>query len=131
MNLLRHFTRWLRRKAAPSYLPAANPAPSLDTYRRHRVPTANDLLNELRNTAWACASINAAVCASFPPRLFVVNGPDQPPLHLRTRSLDLRTQRRLLAHAHSSASAIEEVVDHPLLTLLRQVNPIHNSFDLW
>ena len=22
-------------------------------------------------------------------------------------------------------------MDHPLLTLLAQVNPIHNSFDLW
>ena len=26
---------------------------------------------------------------------------------------------------------IEEVFDHPLLTLLQQVNPIHNQFDLW
>jgi HK97 family phage portal protein len=26
---------------------------------------------------------------------------------------------------------VEEVVEHPLLTLLRQVNPIHNAFDLW
>jgi HK97 family phage portal protein len=30
-----------------------------------------------------------------------------------------------------SAARIQEVVDHPLLTLLKQVNPIHNAFDLW
>ena len=131
MNFFRKLTRWLRRKAAPSYLPAANPAPALDAYRRHRVPSATDLLNELRNTAWACASINAAVCASFPPRLYMTSGPDRPPLNLRTRSLDPRTQRRLLAKAGSSAAAVEEVIDHPLLTLLRQVNPVHNAFDLW
>jgi hypothetical protein len=26
---------------------------------------------------------------------------------------------------------IEEVTDHPLLTLLAHVNPVHNAFDLW
>ena len=26
---------------------------------------------------------------------------------------------------------VEEVVDHPLLALLCQVNPVHNAFDLW
>ena len=31
----------------------------------------------------------------------------------------------------SSSSAVEEVASHPLLTLLRQVNPVHNAFDLW
>ena len=45
-------------------------------------------------------------------------------------------ERRLrsLPHLHArtkSAAAIEEVTDHPLLTLLQQVNPIHNAFDLW
>ena len=29
------------------------------------------------------------------------------------------------------AQAIEEVVEHPLLSLLRQVNTTHNAFELW
>src|ERR671933_628540 len=31
----------------------------------------------------------------------------------------------------AKAQKLEEVLDHPLLTLLRQVNPVHNAFDLW
>src|SRR2546421_505986 len=30
-----------------------------------------------------------------------------------------------------AAAAVAEVTEHPLLTLLEQVNPVHNSFDLW
>ena len=45
-------------------------------------------------------------------------------------------QKRLRAAAHLAGhtrgvDAIEEVADHPLLTLLRSVNPVHNAFDLW
>src|SRR5262249_9668443 len=36
-----------------------------------------------------------------------------------------------LAARTRAAAAIEEVTEHPLLTLLRQVNPIHNAYDLW
>ena len=50
----------------------------LDAYRRNRNPTPNELLAELKNTAWTCASINAAVCASFPPRLYVITDHGQP-----------------------------------------------------
>jgi hypothetical protein len=31
----------------------------------------------------------------------------------------------------SGVERIEEVTSHPLLDLLRQVNPVHNAFDLW
>ena len=31
----------------------------------------------------------------------------------------------------TKAARLEEVLEHPLLTLLRQVNPVHNAFDLW
>ena len=32
---------------------------------------------------------------------------------------------------HKQALQLAEVVEHPLLTLLRHVNPVHNAFDLW
>src|SRR5262249_11831499 len=51
---------------------------SIDAFRRQRTPTANDLLSELKNTARTCAAINAAACASFPPRLYVSTSKDQP-----------------------------------------------------
>ena len=39
--------------------------------------------------------------------------------------------RPTLPAVFTKARQIEEVLDHPLLTLLRKVNPVHNSFDLW
>jgi HK97 family phage portal protein len=50
-----------------------------------------------------------------------------------TRAVDPETARRLRLHSalRTPQTAVEEVVDHPLLALLRQVNPVHNAFDLW
>lgn len=129
--------RWLFGKTMPGNLTEApgSLSAALDAYRRHRAPTAAELLGELKNTAWTCASINAAVCASFPPRLYVATRPGDAAPRCRTRSLEATTMRRLLtlkSELHPLKSAIvEEVTEHPLLTLLRQVNPVHNSFDLW
>jgi HK97 family phage portal protein len=138
MRLLHRLTRWLFRKTT---VPLVSDGPlsgliPLDAYRRHRAPTAADLLGELKNTAWACASVNAAVCAAYPPRLYVTTRPKQAPPRCATRALDPQAARRLGEQPHlkahvGPATQIEEVVDHPLLTLLRQVNPVHNSFDLW
>lgn len=129
--------RWLRPKAVPSFLSPTQAAPALDAYRRHRQPTPVELLGGLKGAAWSCATINASVCASFPPRLYVATGKDQQPPRCLTRALDPVDERRLSALQHSTGNThfsfcrVEEVVDHPLLTLLRQVNPVHNSFDLW
>ncbi len=137
-TLLHRFVRWLMKRTGPSFL---TPAPSLgqfaiDAYRRLRTPTPAELLTELKNTAWSCASINAAACASYPPRLFVTTAKGQTPPRCRTRPLPPPALERLCAATHfaaftHNAFAVEEVVEHPLLDLLRQVNPVHNSFDLW
>jgi DNA invertase Pin-like site-specific DNA recombinase len=130
-KLLHRFARWLLRNSAPAYLPGPT-TNFLDAYRQRRPPTANDLLAELKNTAWTCASINASVCASMPPKLYVSTGATQSLPRCATRSLDptfvtqLKSRRPQLAQ-----QTIEEVVDHPLLTLFRQVNPVHNSFMMW
>jgi HK97 family phage portal protein len=132
-HLLHRLARWLLAKTAPAYLPAAAGAPALDFFRTQRSPTAYDLLGELKNTAWTCASINAAVCAAFPPRLYVHSALGQPAPRCLTRALEpgLEKQLRSQAALRNPKSAIEEVIDHPLLSLLRQVNPVHNAFDLW
>jgi HK97 family phage portal protein len=113
------------------------PGPSfVDINRRQRPPTPTELLAELKNTAWTCATLNAAACASFPPHLYVVTRPGQPAPRCLTRALPARAERRLHDRPHlavrtRSAERIEEVTEHPLLGLLRQVNPVHNAFDLW
>lgn len=84
---------------------------------RSRPPSPLDLLAELKSTAWTCASLNAAVCASFPPRLYVRTRPGQPAPRCLTRKL-------------AATAQVEEVLEHPLLDLLARVNPEMNGFDL-
>src|SRR5688572_17294671 len=81
---------WLARKTAPAGLvSAAGAGPAfVDAFRRQRPPTPHELLAELKHTAFACASINAAVCASFPPRLYVAGRRDQPRPRCLTRALN-------------------------------------------
>src|SRR5262249_3825877 len=126
---------WFLPKAVPPALTGGQWSGTsyVDAFKRNREPTANELLAELKNTAFTCATINAAACAAFPPRLYVTTHPDQPEPKCLTRPVDRRTEMRFRAHPAllTPHSVIREVIDHPLLTLLRKVNPVHNSFDLW
>jgi HK97 family phage portal protein len=137
-SILQRIARWLWGKSAPRALAGRQwfGPMTMDAYHRRRPPTPAELINELKNTAWTCATINAAVCASFPPKLYVRSGAGQAPPRARTRRLDAETTSRLRDAPHltlhtQKALSIEEVVEHPLLTVLQQVNPAHNSFDLW
>lgn len=137
-NTLEHLSRWLRPKMTVAALRAYPGWGSdhIDSYRRMRQPSPPELLAELKNTAWACASINAAVCANNPPQLFVATQDGQAAPKCLTKALapeaeqSLRSQRGV-AVKFRGAARIEQVLDHPLLTLLQQVNPVHNQFDLW
>jgi hypothetical protein len=139
-NTFARLAAWLAgpRKGLPAALthPAWSTAPTLDVYGRLRSPTPTELLAELKNTAWTCASINAATAASFPPRLFVVTGAGQPAPKCLTKALRPADEQRLRTAPHlaaytKGARRLEEVAEHPLLDLLRQVNPVHNSLDLF
>jgi HK97 family phage portal protein len=137
-DALHRLSRWLRPKAMPSILGGTQWSGSsfVDSYRRNRQPTPNELLAELKNTTWTCASINAAACAANPPRLYVVTAHNQPRPKCRTRALSSRCEERLCRLPHvaartKGAARIEEVTEHPLLQLLRQANPYLNAFDLW
>src|SRR5260370_25677756 len=145
-NLFTQFGNWLRTrnvgrianpsyKAAPSALGGSQWSGTqfVDAYKRNRVPTPNEMLGELKNTAFTCASINAAVCAAYPPRLYVANHPDQPEPKCLTKglsrtALDYLRQSPSLPARHKAAGILE-VLEHPLLTLFRQVNPVHTRFD--
>ncbi len=137
-NLLHRAAGWVRPKSVPPALtgPQWSGTRFVDAYKRNRTPTPNEIMAELKNTAWTCASINAAVCASFPPRLFVCTRRNQPRPKCLTKTLTAAEERRLRSLPHLALHTrgvehLEEVVDHPLLTLLQQVNPVHNQFDLW
>ena len=129
---------WLRPKAMPSVLTGSQWSGTnfVDAYRRNRNPTANELIGELKGTAWTCASLNAAICASFPPRLFVATRKGEARPKCLTRPVSRKCLQRLRSDPHlevhtRAADSVEEVRQHPLLDLLAQVNPTHNAFDLW
>jgi HK97 family phage portal protein len=140
-NTLIRLGTWLSGKALPPALTGTQWSGTgfVDSFKRNRAPTPNELLAELKNTAWACASINAAVCANNPPSLYVVTRHNQPRPRCATRPLDGQADKRLRALPHlaartKDASAIEQVTDHPLLSLLRQPTAPSNvlgAFDLW
>jgi HK97 family phage portal protein len=131
-SFLFRFARWLMHKTMPGMLASPMAPTFLDAYRHRRQPTPTELLAELKSTAWACATINASVCASLPPRLFVTTGPNQSPPRCATRRLEPALVKQLNAARLAPApQTVEEVVDHPILSLFRQVNPLQNAFDLW
>jgi HK97 family phage portal protein len=131
-QLLHRFARWLVRKTAPGSLVPPMTPNFLDAFRTRRQPMPIELLAELKSTAWACASINASVCASLPPGLFVMTGNGQAPPRCRTRTLEPALVKQLKAARPTLASqTVAEVVDHPILSLFQQVNPTQNAFDLW
>jgi HK97 family phage portal protein len=141
-SLLYRLFSWLAGRCSGKSMPPAlmgdqwSGTHYIDSYKRNRNPTPNELMAELKGTAWACASINAAVCAAYPPRLYVTTTADQPIARCATRPVTRSVERRLRNaptwRAYTkSASRIEEVTDHSLLDLLARVNPIHNGFDLW
>ena len=126
------------RKGAPSSLVGGQWSGSnyVDAWKRSRSPSPNELMAELKGVAWACASINAAVCASNPPALYVASTSGDQSAKCPTKAITRRTESRLRAQQHlqpftKSARQIEEVTSHPLLALLAQANPVHSAFDLW
>ena len=101
-----------------------------------RPPTANELLTEIKGTAWTCASMNAQQCAAYPPKLYVTTSKSQPEPKCPTRPVSQKTLRHLQSRKEyggrlTNSAQTQEVTSHPLLDLFRQVNPVHNAFDLW
>src|SRR5262249_19029571 len=79
IRFFRHFVSWFSRKGNPRSLTGSQWTGTTftDLFRRNREPTPNELLGELKGTAWTCASLNAAVCAAYLREgdvLFVDNG---------------------------------------------------------
>lgn len=133
-QLLHRLARWLARKTAPApvRLTGGAVSPFIDAYQRLRNPSSLELMGELKNTAYACANLNAAVCASYPPRLYVRTRPGDAEPRCLSRAVVAGERKSLLQRAGlTGAERIEEVLDHPLRTLLRAVNPTHNAHDLW
>jgi intein/homing endonuclease len=99
--------------------------------------TPSDLTSQLeayRSWVYVCASKNAISLASFPLKLYVAK-PSKSKLLIRTKSISKETRKHLYSIAHldsflNKAVEIEEVLEHPFLNMMKNVNPFTNSFEL-
>lgn len=114
----------------------------IDAYKKFRDPTKNEILAELKNATWTCASINASLCASYAPRLFAWMVQGQPAPKCATENIPPSLQRHLKRKYLSKLAIqlpakvrrsvkVEEVVDHKILDLFESPNDVHSGFDLW
>ncbi len=101
-----------------------------DGFRRRFLPGKTTLINEYKRTIYTCANLNAHACISTPLRLYlkIENGSTSLLRNGKeTKSLTTKQKDRLTGLAHLSKTLrsfenIEEVVSHPVLTLLDRAN---------
>src|SRR5580692_9585169 len=97
MSLLDKIIGLFSRKTAPAVLTGGQWTGTAftDNYKRNRNPTANELMAELKGTAWTCASLNAAACASNSPHLYVSTRSDEPQPKCLTKPIHRKAEDRL------------------------------------
>ncbi|MCC6483337.1 MAG: phage portal protein [Armatimonadetes bacterium] len=97
---------------------------------RHGLRDTSARANLERNRAYvfACASLNASVCANVPLRLYARGSTER----FRTRALGTSEKAWLKSGALADTQDAVEVVDpeHPLLDLLTKANPVMTGVEL-
>lgn len=94
--------------------------------------TDDALIAKISGWSWTCIGRNASACAQVPLRLYKVAGSTSTK-DIKSKSLTpaktafLRTK---LAERVVGSATLEEVTDHPIINLLRDVNPNDNAYDL-
>jgi hypothetical protein len=97
--------------------------PFLDHYRNLRKPSQFQLIESYKRTVFACANINAAAVARTPLKLYVkTNSGDKAPRvatkAIKSEKIDYLTEN----YIYKSVKNVEEVVEHPVLDLLKKAN---------
>lgn len=130
-------TRWL-----PTEKAAAGPSafefggggqPSwADAFRVTKSPSISTLLNQFKETVYACAVINATAVASVPFHLYVRTGQEQARAKCLTAQVHPQQKARIKAAMRLPRGVeVEEVESHPILDLLWRVNEWFDCFELF
>lgn len=114
--------------------------PNWEYDREHIDPqdyTYTELLNAYKSWIYVASSKNAATVASFALKLYVAKTSKTSKLLVKTRKLNPETKKFLyskeMGHLDrylSKAVEVEEVLEHPFLELMKNVNPFMNEFEL-
>ncbi len=132
--------RWLARAGEP--MPErAQPLVSTRTtslnelYMRYGKMGYDKLIARYVSWVYACANINATTVASIPLRLYVAKSSKDQKIRTKTRPISSKVRDYLFTDKSfqlklTKAVDVEEVLEHPYLDLMQNVNPYMNAFDL-
>ena len=86
-----------------------------------------DLIQKVKNWVYVCIDRNAAACAQTPLRLYQTKKQNK----YKSRPADRNAVQRIVSKVYLDAvSDIEELVEHPLLDILKRPNPVNNLYEL-
>ncbi len=93
------------------------------------------LVARMRSWAWKCINLNARTAAKIPLRLYARKATSSQKARWPIRSVSHTRLDYMLSKANTAGSItgsleLVEVLNHPLLDLLRNVNDFMNAFDL-
>ena len=111
-----------------------------DWYYQRELATPDNytsLLNAYKSWVYVAASKNAATVASYPLKLYVAKPSKTTKLLIKTKPISPETKKFLyskeMGHLDRylrKAVEVEEVLEHPFLDLMKNVNPFMNEFEL-
>jgi phage portal protein BeeE len=100
----------------------------VDWNRTRRAPAPPELVEALKQVVFACATLNANAVARTPLRLYATTRHGQHRPKCLTKAVGRRAEQRLRATPQNArwtkaADRIDEVLEHPLLQAINDVNP--------
>ncbi len=132
--------RWLARAGEPMS-ERAQPLVSTrmkslnELYQNYARLGYDKLIARYVSWVYACANINATTVASVPLRLYVVKSSKEQKIRTKTRPISSKVRDYLFTDKSfqlklAKAVDVEEVLEHPYLDLMQNVNPYMNAFEL-
>lgn len=132
--------RWLARAGEPmperaQPLVSTRPTSLNELYMRYGKMGFEQLIARYVSWVYACANINATTVASVPLRLYVAKSSKNQKIRTKTRPITSKMRDYLFADKSfqsklTKAVDVEEILEHPYLDLMQNVNPYMNAFDL-
>ncbi len=132
--------RWLMRAGEPmperaQPLVGSQMKSLYDIYTKSGPMVYDKLIARYVSWVYACANVNATTVASVPLRLYVAKLSKSQKIRTKTRPVSSKVRDYLFSDTSfqtklTEAVDVEEVLVHPYLDLMQNVNPWMNSFDL-
>lgn len=138
MTTLQRFASWLTRRAygGNANLIVSSSLPSWDSaFRKWTQPSDfQALINRNLGLVYACASHNSQAVARARLRLYVAKDSPGQKIRAKTRALtnqehDWLASKSILQKWIAPSADVEEILEHPFLSLLQNVNPWNNGFE--